>query len=40
MSDTFLENLLFGEPFDAPKLKRVIAMCALEEDLKMLPNGL
>ena len=50
LSDTFLENILFGNPQDQarlfvykivqPRLEKVIKMCALEEDLKMLSDGI
>jgi ABC-type transport system involved in cytochrome bd biosynthesis fused ATPase/permease subunit len=33
------DNILFGMPFDAAKYKAVIHACALELDLKILPNG-
>lgn len=33
------DNILFGMPFDEQKYKAVIHACALELDLKTLPNG-
>lgn len=33
------DNILFGMPFDEEKYKAVIHACALELDLKILPNG-
>ncbi|XP_013401317.1 multidrug resistance-associated protein 7 [Lingula anatina] len=36
---TMKDNILFGKPFNARKYASVIAACALEEDLKILPAG-
>lgn len=33
------DNILFGMPYDGAKYKAVIHACALELDLKILPNG-
>ncbi|KAF6262121.1 P-loop containing nucleoside triphosphate hydrolase protein [Scenedesmus sp. NREL 46B-D3] len=33
------DNILFGMPYDEQKYKAVIHACALELDLKILPNG-
>jgi hypothetical protein len=33
------DNILFGMPYDEEKYKAVIHACALELDLKILPNG-
>jgi ABC-type multidrug transport system fused ATPase/permease subunit len=34
------DNILFGMPYDEEKYKAVIHACALELDLKILPNGM
>ncbi|XP_078254928.1 ATP-binding cassette sub-family C member 10 [Rhinoraja longicauda] len=36
---TIRENILFGNPFDAQRYQEVIEICALSEDLEVLPNG-
>jgi ABC-type uncharacterized transport system fused permease/ATPase subunit len=33
------DNILFGMPFDEARYKAVIHACALELDLKILPQG-
>lgn len=33
------DNILFGIPYDEAKYKAIIHACALELDLKILPNG-
>lgn len=33
------ENILFGQPFDPTKYRKVIHVCALERDLTLLPYG-
>ena len=33
------ENITFGAAWDAPRYERVLAACALEDDLKGLPAG-
>jgi ABC-type uncharacterized transport system fused permease/ATPase subunit len=33
------DNILFGMPYNEKKYKAVIHACALELDLKILPNG-
>eukprot|EP01031_Cornospumella_fuschlensis_P034552 gene34552-41835_t len=38
-NDTLRDNILFGSPFDAARYDKVIKVCALEEDLKLLPRG-
>lgn len=39
MSGTVRENITFGAPWDAQRYERVLAACALEDDLKGLPAG-
>ncbi|KAJ3254040.1 Multidrug resistance-associated protein 9 [Boothiomyces macroporosus] len=34
------KNIIFNNQFDQEKLDRVIAQCGMEEDLKLLPNGI
>ena len=36
---TIQENILFGLPFDMGRYKKVVSCCALEKDLKILPDG-
>eukprot|EP00850_Spirogloea_muscicola_P009079 SM000050S17004 [mRNA] locus=s50:312640:321290:- [translate_table: standard] len=36
---TLKENIIMGRPFSQSKYERVIAACALAEDLKFLPGG-
>lgn len=38
-NSTVKENILFGQPFDEEKYKKVIYACALEADLEILPAG-
>ena len=37
-SGTIRENILFGQPYDEPKYKRVIEACALREDIQRFPD--
>ena len=37
-SGTIRENILFGQPYDAPKYNRVIEACALTEDIQRFPD--
>ena len=39
MSNSLKNNILFGKPFDEKKYQTVITSCALDTDLKELPNG-
>jgi len=36
---TVRDNILFGKPFDAAYYRKVIHACALEPDLKLMPDG-
>ncbi|KAH3675689.1 hypothetical protein WICPIJ_009312, partial [Wickerhamomyces pijperi] len=36
---TFRENILFGLPMDEARYKQVIEVCALTDDIKLLPGG-
>ena len=36
---TIKDNILFGMPYDAGRYRKVLAACALEKDLDMLPDG-
>ena len=36
---TVKENILFGKPYDEEYYKRVVHACALEPDIKMMPDG-
>jgi len=36
---TLLENILFGQAFEAERLERVLRACALSDDLAALPDG-
>jgi ABC-type transport system involved in cytochrome bd biosynthesis fused ATPase/permease subunit len=36
---SFKDNILFGNEFDEQKYKEVIAACALQQDIDMLPTG-
>uniref|UniRef100_A0A665V7Q3 ATP-binding cassette sub-family C member 5 n=1 Tax=Echeneis naucrates TaxID=173247 RepID=A0A665V7Q3_ECHNA len=36
---TVKENILLGEPFDQAKYDRVVEVCSLKDDLKILPYG-
>ncbi len=40
MSSTLKENITFTLPLKEDKLKNVIHYACLEEDIKMLPNGI
>ncbi len=40
LSDSVLNNILFGLPLDEERLNEVIKVCELNEDLKMLARGL
>lgn len=39
INDTLRENILFGCQYDPLKYKKVLKMCELEDDLKILPSG-
>jgi ABC-type multidrug transport system fused ATPase/permease subunit len=36
---TLRQNVIFGNPFDEKKYRRILNVCALEDDLKQLVNG-
>ncbi|KAE9378407.1 P-loop containing nucleoside triphosphate hydrolase protein [Stipitochalara longipes BDJ] len=36
---SFRENILFGLPFYEDRYRKVLCACALEEDLRMMPDG-
>ncbi|KAI8873555.1 P-loop containing nucleoside triphosphate hydrolase protein [Ramicandelaber brevisporus] len=36
---TVRDNILFGRPYDEERYRKVIKICALERDLKTLPDG-
>jgi ABC-type multidrug transport system fused ATPase/permease subunit len=36
---TFRDNILFGKPWDEELYHRVINACALEKDIRYLPDG-
>ncbi|XP_050696667.1 ATP-binding cassette sub-family C member 5-like isoform X1 [Eriocheir sinensis] len=38
-NDTFRENLLVGQGYDAEKYRKVIRVCSLESDIELLANG-
>nr|XP_045582319.1 ATP-binding cassette sub-family C member 4-like isoform X3 [Procambarus clarkii] len=38
-SGTVRQNILFGQPYDVKRYNEVIKVCALEEDLELLPHG-
>lgn len=38
-NDTFRENLLVGQDFEAEKYKKVLRVCSLESDVELLANG-
>jgi len=39
MANTVRENIIFGEPFDAARYKKVLHACALEKDLELFDAG-
>lgn len=39
MSTTIKQNIIFTLPFDEEKFKKVLYYSSLEEDLKIMPNG-
>ncbi|KAI9560845.1 ABC protein [Daphnia sinensis] len=39
MNCTLKENILFGEPFEMEKYNRVLMVCALDQDIGILPAG-
>ena len=38
-SGTIKENILFGQPYEESKNKRIINVCVLKEDFQRLPDG-
>jgi ABC-type multidrug transport system fused ATPase/permease subunit len=38
-SATVKQNILFGKPYDKDKFSQIVKICALKDDLKILPNG-
>lgn len=36
---TIRDNILYGQPYDEEKYKRVIKDCELERDLEILPSA-
>ncbi|CAM1332829.1 ABCC4 (predicted) [Pycnogonum litorale] len=38
-SDTLVKNITFGKKFDQKKFDEIIMVCALNQDVKALPNG-
>ncbi len=38
-NDTFRENLLVGQPYDAERYKKVLRVCSLESDVELLAAG-
>ena len=38
-SATVVQNILFGKEYNEDKLQNIIQVCALRDDLNMLPNG-
>ena len=36
---TVKDNILFGKPYDEVAYKRTLSVCALEQDLEILPGG-
>ncbi|KAJ3104965.1 hypothetical protein HDU97_008713 [Phlyctochytrium planicorne] len=39
LSDTFRNNILFGRPFDKDWFEKVVDACALERDIRIMPEG-
>nr|XP_031862945.1 uncharacterized protein CI109_001420 [Kwoniella shandongensis]KAA5530017.1 hypothetical protein CI109_001420 [Kwoniella shandongensis] len=39
MSDSIRDNILFGEPFEEERYKKVISACGLEPDLRLFDDG-
>ena len=39
MNETIKDNILFGEPYDELRYRRVLRDCALEADLKLFDDG-
>ncbi len=36
---TLRDNILFHKPYDAARYKKILKACALEQDIKILPDG-
>lgn len=39
INDTVKQNILFGEKLDQERYERVLSICELTEDLRILPGG-